>query len=397
MTSATLQPPHVRVGPIAWLRVNLFSTWYNAILSLLIGALLAWVILQFSGWALGAARWDVITRNMRLFLIGQFPGDQAWRIWLNLAVISGLAGLSGGSAGGAVRTLATSVAAAQLLFAGLIAVSGIGLLGSVAYLANAALVWVGLVAGMRRLVPQRVVTIGWLVSLPASFILVAGVGDTAIPSVSTNLWSGLLLTFLLATVGIVLSFPFGVVLALGRRSALPAVRWLSTAYIELIRGVPLVTILFMADIMLPLFLPGELRIDRVARAMGGITLFSAAYVAENVRGGLQAIPTGQVEAAHALGLNGFLTNRFIVLPQALRAVIPANVGLFISLLKDTTLVTIVGLLELLGIGRSVLAQSESLGAQMEVYVFVAALFFVMSFAMSQASYRLEASLGVGER
>jgi len=235
------------------------------------------------------------------------------------------------------------------------------------------------------------------VSLPASFILVAGVGDTAIPSVSTNLWSGLLLTFLLATVGIVLSFPFGVVLALGRRSALPAVRWLSTAYIELIRGVPLVTILFMADIMLPLFLPGELRIDRVARAMGGITLFSAAYVAENVRGGLQAIPAGQVEAAHALGLNGFLTNRFIVLPQALRAVIPANVGLFISLLKDTTLVTIVGLLELLGIGRSVLAQSESLGAQMEVYVFVAALFFVMSFAMSQASYRLEASLGVGER
>src|SRR3989304_4523151 len=172
MTSATLQPPHVRVGPIAWLRVNLFSTWYNAILSLLIGALLAWVILQFSGWAVGAARWDVITRNMRLFLIG-----------------------------------------------------------SVAYLANAALVWVGLVGGMRRLVPQRVVTIGWLVSLPASFILVAGVGDTAIPSVSTNLWSGLLLTFLLATVGIVLSFPFGVGLALGRRSALPAVRWLSTAYI----------------------------------------------------------------------------------------------------------------------------------------------------------------------
>lgn len=397
MTSATLQPPGIRLGPWAWLRQNLFSTWYNAILSALITALLAWVVLQIAGWVVGDARWDVITRNMRLFLIGQFPGDQAWRIWLNLAVVSGLAGLSGGASGGAVRSLATAVSACQLLIAGLITVSGIGLLGAFAYLANSVLVWIGLVAGMRRLVPQRIVTIGWLVSLPASFILVAGIGDTAVPSVSTNLWGGLLLTFLLAAVGIVLSFPFGVLLALGRRSELPAVRLLSTTYIELIRGVPLVTILFMADVMLPLFLPGELRIDRVARAMGGITLFSAAYVAENVRGGLQAIPTGQVEAAHALGMSGFLTNRFIVLPQALRSVIPANVGLFISLLKDTTLVTIVGLLELLGIGRSVLAQSESLGAQMEVYAFVAVLFFVMCFAMSQASYRLEASLGVGKR
>jgi general L-amino acid transport system permease protein len=131
--------------------------------------------------------------------------------------------------------------------------------------------------------------------------------------------------------------------------------------------------------------------------MGGVTLFSAAYVAENVRGGLQAIPSGQVEAAHALGLNGIQTNLFIVLPQALRAVIPANVGLFISLLKDTTLVTIIGLLELLGIGRSVLAQADSFGAQLEVYVFIAAVFFVLCYAMSQGSYRLERSLGVGTR
>ena len=174
------------------------------------------------------------------------------------------------------------------------------------------------------------------------------------------MWGGLLLTVLLATVGILLSFPLGVLLALGRRSELPVVRGLSTGYIELIRGVPLVTILFMADLILPLFLPGEWRLDRVARAMGGITLFSAAYVAENVRGGLQAIPSGQVEAAQALGLNALQTNLYIVLPQALRSVIPANVGLFISLLKDTTLVTIIGLLELLGIGRAVLAQPESL-------------------------------------
>jgi general L-amino acid transport system permease protein len=215
--------------------------------------------------------------------------------------------------------------------------------------------------------------------------------------VTSTLWGGLLLTVLLAAVGIVLSFPLGVLLALGRRSSLPAARLLSTAYIELIRGVPLVTILFMADIMLPLLLPGEWRIDRVARAMGGITLFSAAYVAENVRGGLQSIPSGQIEAARALGLGSVQMNLYIVLPQALRAVIPANVGLFISLLKDTTLVTIVGLLELLGIGRAILAQPESLGAHLEVYAFIAAAFFLLCYAMSQASYRLERALGVGVR
>ena len=210
-------------------------------------------------------------------------------------------------------------------------------------------------------------------------------------------WGGLLLTILIATVGILLSFPLGVMLALGRRSQLPIVRILSTGYIEVIRGVPLVTILFMADIILPLFLPGEWRLDRVARAMGGVTLFSAAYVAENVRGGLQAIPTGQIEASQALGLSTTQMNLYIVLPQALRSVIPANVGLFISLLKDTTLVTIVGLSELLGIGRAVLAQSESFGAYLEVYVFIAGVFFVLCYAMSQASYRLERQLGVGTR
>jgi general L-amino acid transport system permease protein len=258
-------------------------------------------------------------------------------------------------------------------------------------------VWVAFAATTRLAFPRRALTFAWLLSLPVSFLLLNGYAGTPFPSVSTNIWGGLLLTVLIAVVGIVLSFPLGVVLALGRRSQLPVVRILSTSYIELIRGVPLVTILFMADIILPLFLPGEWRLDRVARAMGGITLFSAAYVAENVRGGLQAIPSGQVEASQALGLNGFQTNLYIVLPQALRSVIPANVGLFISLLKDTTLVTIIGLQELLGIGRAVLAQPDSLGASMEVYVFVAAVFFVLCYAMSQASYRLERALGVGTR
>jgi general L-amino acid transport system permease protein len=219
------------------------------------------------------------------------------------------------------------------------------------------------------------------------------------PLVPTRLWGGLLLTFLLSIGGIVLSFPFGVLLALARRSDMPAVRYLSTIYIEVIRGVPLVTILFMAAIMLPLFLPAELRVEHVFRALIGITLFSAAYVAENVRGGLQAIPSGQIEAANAIGLNAFQRNLYIVLPQALRAVIPANVGLFISLLKDTTLVAIAGtgLLELLGIGRAVVAQPSWIGAQLEVYVFISAVFFVLCYIMSQASYRLEEQMGVGHR
>jgi general L-amino acid transport system permease protein len=276
-------------------------------------------------------------------------------------------------------------------------ISPLGLIPALAFVLNAALVLAGFVAGLRGLVPRRTITIGWLLSLPISFLLLSGIAGTPFPSVSSNLWGGLLLTMLIAVVGILLSFPLGVILALGRRSQLPAVRILSTGYIEVIRGVPLVTILFMADIILPLFLPGEWRLDRVARAIGGVTLFSAAYVAENVRGGLQAIPTGQVEASQALGLSTMKMNLYVVLPQALRSVIPANVGLFISLLKDTTLVTVVGLVELLGIGRAVLAQPESFGAYLEVYVFVAVVFFVLCYAMSQASYRLERQLGVGTR
>ncbi len=397
MTSETLRPPNVSVGPIAWLRANLFSGPINSLVTILIGAALGWILLQIGTWALTEARWSVVSNNLRLFLVGQYPGDQVWRIWLSMAILSVLAGVSAGVYGQAARTMAATLSAIQLMIGVLILVSPIGIVGVLAYIANAAAVWVVFALAVRITVPRRVLLYAWMASLPITFLLLSGFEGTPLPSVSTNVWGGLLLTVLLAVVGIILAFPLGVVLALGRRSELPVVRILSTGYIELIRGVPLVTILFMADIILPLFLPGEWRLDRVARAMGGITLFSAAYVAENVRGGLQAIPTGQIEAANALGLGGVQTNLFIVLPQALRAVIPANVGLFISLLKDTTLVTIIGLLDLLGIGRAVLAQSDSFGANLEIYAFIAGVFFVLSYAMSQASYRLERALGVGTR
>jgi len=397
MTAETLPPPSASIGPVAWLRTNLFSGPVSSLMTVVIGGLLLALAIAVGQWAVSEARWDVVTRNLRLFLIGQYAADQAWRIWLSLAILSGLTGLSAGVFGRTSRALAIALSAFQALIAGLMALSPVGPLIVTGMVLNAALVWAGLVAGMRRAVPRRGLVIAWLISMPVTFLLLNGLPGTPLPTVSSNLWGGLLLTVLLATVGIILSFPLGVLLALGRRSTLPAVRILSTAYIELIRGVPLVTILFMADILLPFFLPGEIRIDRVTRAMGGITLFSAAYVAENVRGGLQAIPSGQIEAAQALGLSTARINIHVVLPQALRAVIPANVGLFISLLKDTTLVTIIGLMELLGIGRAILAQPESLGAHLEVYVFVGAVFFVLCYAMSQASYRLEHALGVGTR
>ncbi len=397
VTTETLPPPKNAIGPVAWLRDNLFSSWINGAVTLLIGAAIVWLIVTIGQWAVSEARWTVVTNNLRLFLIGQYPADQAWRILLNLGLLSVLAGLSAGAWGRSTRALAITLSALELMLAALVVASPLGIVPAAILVLNAAIVWVAFVLAARVGIPRRPLLIAWLLSLPVSFFLISGVAGTPFPSVSSNVWGGLLLTVLLATVGIILSFPFGVLLALGRRSQLPVVRILSTGYIEIIRGVPLVTILFMADLILPLFLPGEWRLDRVARAMGGITLFSAAYVAENVRGGLQAIPTGQIEASQALGLNGAQTNLYIVLPQALRSVIPANVGLFISLLKDTTLVTIIGLLEVLGISRAILAQPDSFGAQMEVYVFIAAVFFVLCYAMSQASYRLERALGVGER
>ena len=396
MTTDTLPPPSTVLSPTAWLRANLFSGIANSVVTVLLAALVVWLAINVGQWALAEARWEVVTRNLRLFLIGQYPADQAWRLWLSLLLLSVLAGVSAGLFGHTIRVLAVSVSAIQALLAAVMLVSPVGPLITAGMVVNAALVWVGWLIGLRGMLPRRAVVIGWLVSIPVIYMLISGFA-TQIPDVSTNLWGGLLLTLLLALVGIILSFPLGVVLALGRRSTLPAIRIVSTAYIEIIRGVPLVTILFMADVMLPFFLPGDVRIDRVIRAMGGITLFSAAYVAENVRGGLQAIPTGQIEAAQALGLHGWQTNLFIVLPQALRAVIPANVGLFISLLKDTTLVAIIGLAELLGIGQSILAQPDSLGAHLEVFAFVGVIFFVLCYAMSQASYRLERQLGVGTR
>ena len=206
-----------------------------------------------------------------------------------------------------------------------------------------------------------------------------------------------MLTVVLAVVSIVASFPIGVFLALGRRSQLPVVRGSSILVIEIVRGVPLITVLFMAQVMLPLFLPLDLNIDRVVRAMAGMTIFTAAYLAEVIRGGLQAVRHEQVDAARALGLSEVLVTGLVVLPQALRAVIPAIMGQLVSVFKDTSLVVIVGLLDLVGILQSIIKQRDFVGDVREVYLFAGVFFFIFSYAMSYASRRLEKRLGVGER
>lgn len=400
MAAERLPPPTMTIGPHAWLRTNLFNSWANSLITVLLAGFLVVATVLIVDWAVTDARWGVVTSNLRLFLIGQYPLDEAWRVWLALLLMSVLAGSSVAVyGGGTIRALANGLAVGQGMLGVLAAVSDMGPVFAGGLIVNAAVVWIAQAGTVRLPISRRGLSIAWLALLPVAFVLLQGSGLPLLPLVPTHLWGGLLLTFLLAIAGIVVSFPFGVLLALGRRSALPAVRVLSTIYIEVVRGVPLVTILFMAAIMLPLFLPGGVRIEHVFRAVAGITLFSAAYVAENVRGGLQAIPEGQIEAANAIGLNALQRNLYIVLPQALRAVIPANVGLFISLLKDTTLVAIAGtgLLELLGIGRVVVAQPQWIGAQLEVYIFISAVFFFLSYMMSQASYRLEAAMGVGTR
>ncbi len=399
VTTEEVRPPTTEVGVVGWLYHNLFNSKLNSLLTIIVGLVVALVVVGLAQWMIFDARWGVITENMRLFLVGRYPPDQIWRVWLALTMISLATGLSAGaSTSAAVRMLAMMLTAGQLMLAALILVSGEGIAAALALVVGAGVVVLAMFATKRYPLRRLWISLVWLVAAIAGVILLSGLGETTVlSSVSSNIWGGLLLTMVLSVAGILLSFPLGVALAIGRRSRLPVVRVVSTAYIEIIRAVPLITVLFMAQFLFPLVLPDGLRIDNVIRAIGGITLFSAAYVAENVRGGLQAIPAGQHEAAFAIGLRTWQTTIFIVLPQALRITIPANVGLFISLLKDTTLAYIIGLLEILGIGRAVLANPEWLGTQFEVYFFIAAVFFVLSYTLSQASYRLEKELGIGER
>lgn len=229
-----------------------------------------------------------------------------------------------------------------------------------------------------------------------AYVLLHG-GFFGLPVVETSKWGGLTLTLVLSLVGIVASLPLGILLALGRRSELPIIRSLCIAFIELWRGVPLITVLFMASVMLPLFLPEGTNFDKLLRALIGITLFEAAYLAEVVRSGLQAIPKGQYEAAKALGLNYWQSTGLIILPQALKMVIPGIVNTFISLFKDTSLVMIIGLFDLLNIVQIAAADPIWLGSQVEGFVFAAIVYWIFCFGMSRYSQYLERQLNTGHK
>ena len=391
-----MKPPQLVVGPLAWLRKNLFSTWYNFLLTFLAIWLLYTLFRPAIQWATTEARWGVIEANLTLFMIGLYPREQIGRVWLTIFILAALIGLSWGVWKHAARGFALIALGAGAVFA-LIALFFQWAVWDEWLLAEAVLLIAFFIG---RYLPRGalIVPLAWFLYFPFIFLLIGGTKYIAtLPPVEMGLWGGLLLTLLLTIVGNFGALPLGILLALGRRSKLPIIKYFSIGYIELIRGVPLVTILYTAAILLPLFLPIDVRPDLVIRAMIGFILFEAAYQAENVRGGLQAIDRGQYEAAHALGLNGTQTTILIILPQALRAVIPALFNSFISLFKDTSLVAIIGLFEIIRIARSVLAQSEWLGTHREVFLFAFVIYWAFNLAFTYGSRRMEEALGVGKR
>ena len=425
------RPPARSLGLIGWLRANLFNSIANAVMTVALLGALFWALRGIVGWLTTARGWPAVLVNLRLFMVYLYPPAQTWRLVVAMWVIALLLGVSAGLwRRGLARGLA--IAIALLLSVALIPLllappsnASYPILPEVALLVGIALIPLGYALG-RRLPPRAspLLSLTWLLSFPLLLtVLVAGVGaprgaptnaleehilfpliqafNSVVPAVPTNVWGGFMLTLILTIVGILGSLPLGILLALGRRSGLPMVRLFSTLYIELIRGVPLVTFFFMGQFLLPLFMPQGLEIDNLIRAMVAVILFSAAYLAENVRGGLQSLPKGQSEAARALGLSYWQTTLLITLPQALRAVIPALVGQFISLFKDTSLVAIIGLYDFLGIARAVQAQPQWLGMPggvwRETFFFVAVVYFIFSFIMSRVSLSIERSLGVGQR
>ncbi len=359
-------PPPVRThGVVAWLRFNLFNSVGNTILTLVSLWLIFIAVSGLANFVLidaiwqgssgadcrvegSGACWPYISNRLEFFIYGFYPGTEYWRP--NIAFGIG----------------------AVLLF---------------------------LLATPRM--PGRMIWgILFLVVYPfVTYFLINGGGFTGLMEVPTEKWGGLMLTLVVAVTGIVASFPMGVLLALGRRSKMPLVRSVCVVFIELWRGVPLITVLFMASVMLPLFLPEGTNFDKLIRALVGVTLFTAAYTAEVVRGGLQAIDKGQFEAADALGLNYFQATLLIILPQALKMVIPGIVNNSISLFKDTTLVSIVGLVDLLGAVRAGTATSTWSAPSIPItgYVFAASVFWVFTFTMSRYSQSMEKRLDTGHK
>ena len=406
-------PPHVVA--YRWARANLFSSPGNTVLTTITVTILAGAGFQAARFVFATAEWEIIEANRGLFFTGRFPRDEFWRIWVTLHGTAALFGLSWRLWGTLSwrLPLVFAVACAPLY---VFMLDGWTLLWTstciatfgVAYFAA----WPLRFSRFRDL--ARTVTIWlWILGFVAAMLPTALYpsflpGQAGLFShVPDRLWGGLFLTMVLAIVGISVSFPLGVLLAVGRASTFPVIRIFCIAYIELVRAVPLITILFMSFFILRLALSHETSVlgipitgydmSVVFMAMLGLVLFSAAYIAEIVRGGLQAVPRGQIEAGQAVGLGGVQILALIVLPQALRAVIPALVSQFISLFKDTSLVFILALTDLLAVSRIAPAQPGFIGLHAEALLFIGLIYWIIAFSMSRASQQLERHLGVGER
>ncbi|MFM9939655.1 MAG: amino acid ABC transporter permease [Hyphomicrobiaceae bacterium] len=364
VSSPELPAPRSEVGVIGWLKHNLFSSITNTILTFVGAWLIYKLVAGALNWAVFSAVWTgedgtvcraesvgacwpFVKAKFSQFMYGRYPDAERWRV--NLALILGLSALI------------------PLVLPGTTGKRYIGLYG--------------------------------LLVLPV-VITILLVGDSfGLKHVPTELWGGLMVSLVVATCGIIGSFPVGIVLALGRRSRMPVARWASIFFIEFVRAVPLITILFMSSVMLPLFLPEGVSFDKLLRALIAVMLFSGAYMAETIRGGLQAIPRGQFEAADALGLRYGQKMGLIVLPQALKLVIPGICNSFVGLAKDTSLVLIIGIFDLLGVIQANLNDAKwfAPGVPMTGYVFAAMIFWCICFGISRYSSWLEGRLAAGDR
>lgn len=395
------------VGALGWARENLFGSWLNGALTVVSAAAIA-VGLWFSfAWVVFTADWEVISELGGRFVIGQYnaetscPGQNCfWRPQAGLLMTTALLGLFWGVTGSvSVKRAAFAVAGVSAAFAFL--PYGLDKMGwdvRLLLLANLPALGIGWAAARHTPLgtPRRAVVLT-LAAFFLTLLLLRG-GFLGLQPVVVERWGGLMLNILLATTGIVFSFPLGVALALGRRSNLPIVKLLCVAFIEVMRGMPLITLLFMSQVLVPLAFPENFPLNSVTRAAIVIVLFTAAYMAENVRGGLQALHPGQAQASRALGLAAWQTTLFISLPQAIRNVIPALANQFIALFKDTSLVYIIAMLDIVQIGRAFIqGNTEYLLHARELFIFIAVVFWVFTYAMSYFSKRLEAHLGVGRR
>jgi general L-amino acid transport system permease protein len=415
-----LAPPHV--SPIwLWIRNNLFAGrlgslqfFANSLMTILLSVAIAWLAYRFISWAfinafwaLGGqdtricrdnrevgACWALITETHRFILFGTYTFEEQWRPLLVIVIFCALYGVSAmrsfWSPKLAVIWVAGLILIGVLMWGGtinvpaslIVLIAGLTVAGLIARSLGAS---AGLLVGGATLVLFTALARGW-VSLPALPI------PTGLTFVENEKWGGLPLTLILATFGIALAFPLAIMVALGRRSTMPAIRIICVTYVELIRGVPLISVLFMASVMFPLFLPEGVTVNNLLRAQVAIILFSAAYLAEVVRGGLQAIPKGQYEAADAMGLSYWKKTGFIILPQALRICIPPLVNTFIGLFKDTSLVSIIGLYDLLQAAKGSIVEQRWQGFGVEAYLFISLIYWVFCYSMSKYSQNLEAEL-----